>query len=339
MPFNAESTGQDVVDTFPDRVRDRTSTAATPLIPPSFIYLLLHIVVITGATGSSIGSAAAFALASASPRKIVLVNRNETKSQQLIDSIQTPYPSATVTHVICDLSSLKSVEEAASKILIEAPSLDILINNAATPPGSYSKTVDGIEIQFAIDYVSHFLLTNLLMPSIIAAGPGARVVNVSSSAARHRTHADFEDYNFSSGKKYTAFDGYTQAKLALVIFTIALAKRMEKYQMQAFSLHPGSILSSMRSQVSSDDWKASEKRREEAGTKTEGVKKKTVEQGCATMLVAALDPCLAHYSGSYLNDGVVATDTICTLDAGADETAEKLWKITEKVVGRESTWS
>jgi len=301
--------------------------------------MLTAVVVITGATGSSIGSAAAFALASASPKKIILVNRNETKSQELINSIQIIYPSAPVTHVICDLSNLQSVEEAASKILIEAPSLDILINNAATPPGPYSKTIDGIESQFAIDYVSHFLLTNLLMPSIIAAGPGARVVNVSSSAARHRMHIDFEDYNFSSGEKYTAFDGYTQAKLALVIFTIAIAKRMKRYQMQSFSLHPGSILSSMRSQVSSDDWKASEKRREDAGTKTEGVKKKTVEQGCATMLVAALDPNLAHYSGSYLNEMIVATETIRTLDSGADEAAEKLWKITEKLVGREFTWS
>ena len=301
--------------------------------------MLTAVVVITGATGSSIGSAAAFALASAFPRKIVLVNRNETKSQELIDSIQIEYPSAAVTHVICDLSNLKPVEEAVSKILTEVPSLDILINNAATPPGPYSKTVDGIESQFSIDYVSHFLLTNLLMPSIIAAGPDSRVVNISSSAARHRPHLDFADHNFSNGEKYTAFDGYTQAKLALVVFTFALAKRMGRYQMQSFSLHPGSIISSMRSQVSSDDWKASEKRREEAGTKTEGVKRKTVEQGCATMLLAALDPGLAHCSGSYLNDGVVATKTIHALDSGAEEAAEKLWGITEKLVGRQFTWS
>ncbi|TVY55485.1 Short-chain dehydrogenase TIC 32-like protein [Lachnellula cervina] len=318
--FNAESTGQDVVNTFPEQVKDRT-------------------IVITGATGSSIGSAAALALASASPGKIILVNRNATKSQELINFIHTNYPSAPITHVVCDLSSLKSVEEAASEILKEAPSLDILINNAATPPGPYSQTIDGIESQFAIDYVSHFLLTNLLMPSIIAAGPGARVVNVSSSAARHRTHLDFDDYNFSNGVKYTAFDGYTQAKLAIIVFTIALAERMGKLQMQSFSLHPGSILSSMRSQVSSDDWKAAEKRRKEAGTNTEGVKKKTVEQGCSTMLVAALDPGLAYHSGSYLSDGVIATETIRALDSSADEVAEKLWKISEKLVGREFTWS
>ncbi|TVY24607.1 Short-chain dehydrogenase TIC 32-like protein [Lachnellula hyalina] len=321
MPvFNAESTGQDVVNTFPEQVKDRT-------------------IVITGATGSSIGSAAALALASASPRKIILVNRNATKSQELIHFINTSYPSAPITHIVCDLSSLKSVEEASFEISKEAPSLDILVNNAATPPGPYSQTVDGIESQFAIDYVSHFFLTNLLMPNIIAAGLGARVVNVSSSAARHRTQLDFEDYNFSNGAKYTAFDGYTQAKLAIVVFTIALAKRMEKFQMQSFSLHPGSILSSMRSQVSSDDWKAAEKRREEAGTKTEGVKKQTVEQGCSTMLVAALDPELADHSGSYLSDGVISTEAIHALDSGADEAAEKLWKITEKLVGREFTWS
>ncbi|TVY32045.1 Short-chain dehydrogenase-like protein [Lachnellula subtilissima] len=321
MPvFNAESTGQNVVNTFPEPVKDRT-------------------IVITGAIGSSIGSAAALALASASPRKIILDNRNATKSQELIDFIHTSYPSAPITHVVYDLSSLSSVETAASEISKEAPSLDILINNAATPPGPYSKTIDGIESQFAIDYVSHFLLINLLMPNIIAAGPGARVVNVSSSAARHRTHLDFEDYDFSNGAKYTAFDGYTQAKLAIIVFAIALAKRIEKFQMQSFSLHPASILSSMRSQVSSDDWKTAEKKREEAGTKTEGVKKNTVEQGCSTMLVAALDPELADHSGSYLSDGVISTKTIHALDSGVDEAAEKLWKITEKLVGKEFTWS
>lgn len=81
------------------------------------------------------------------------------------------------------------------------------------------------------------------------------------------------------------------------------------------------------------------KRRKELGLKTDDVKKKTVEKGCATVLVAALDPGIAEHSGGYLNDGVIATEIIRTLEFGADEAAEKLWTMTEKLVGRELSWS
>jgi NAD(P)-dependent dehydrogenase (short-subunit alcohol dehydrogenase family) len=176
------------------------------------------------------------------------------------------------------------------------------------------------------------------MPKLLAAGPGTRIVNVSSSAARHRTHSGFEDYNFSNGDTYTAFDGYIQAKLALFYFSIALAKRMEKHHMQAYSLHPGSIISEMRANVASDDWQASEKRRAEAGTKLEGIRKKTVEEGCATILVAALDPRIAHQNGAYLNDGAIATKNIPVVGDSIGESSEKLWKVTEQLLERAFSW-
>ncbi|KIW36568.1 hypothetical protein, variant 1 [Exophiala oligosperma] len=316
MPdFGTESTGQEVVDAYPENVRDRIS-----------------------ATGHSIGSAATLAFASAAPRQLILVNRNLEKSKRLISLIHEKAPSVSAIFIKCDLSSLESVKQAALEISRSVPHVDILINNAATVPGPYSQTEDGIESQFAVDYVAHFLLTNLLMPKLLAAGPGTRVVNVASSAVRHRTHAKFDDYNFSDGDTYTAFDGYIQAKLALVLFSIALAKRMETHNMQAYSLHPGSISSEMRASVSLDDWQASEKRRTEAGTKTEGTRKKTVEEGCATMLVAALDPRIAHQSGAYLKDGAVATEFIPVVDGNSEENSETLWKITERLLRSDFTW-
>lgn len=266
------------------------------------------------------------------------MNRNSGKSKQLIDSINKKVPDACVTFIECDLSRLESVEEAALEISRSVPHIDILINNAATVPGPYSQTEDGIESQFAIDYVAHFLLTNLLMPQLLAAGPETRVINVSSSAARHRTHSNFEDYNFSNGGTYTAFDGYIQAKLALIFFSITLAKRMEKYNMQAYSLHPGSIISEMRANVAPDDWQAAEKRRAEAGTKLKGIRKKTIEEGCATMLIAALDPRIAPQNGAYLSDGVVATESIPLVDDSIRETSEDLWKVTEQLLGRAFPW-
>jgi NAD(P)-dependent dehydrogenase (short-subunit alcohol dehydrogenase family) len=115
-------------------------------------------------------------------------------------------------------ASQQSVRRAATQIMTLVPHIDILINNAAIPPCPYSKTEDRIETQFATNHLGHFLLTNLLKPTILAAELGARIVSVSSSAHRHKEHARFEDYSFSNGKTYSAWEGYMQSKLANVLF-------------------------------------------------------------------------------------------------------------------------
>jgi NAD(P)-dependent dehydrogenase (short-subunit alcohol dehydrogenase family) len=115
-------------------------------------------------------------------------------------------------------ASQQSVRRAATQIMTLVPHIDILINNAAIPPCPYSKTEDRIETQFATNHLGHFLLTNLLKPTILAAESGARIVSVSSSAHRHKEHARFEDYSFSNGNTYSAWEGYMQSKLANVLF-------------------------------------------------------------------------------------------------------------------------
>ena len=97
--------------------------------------------------------------------------------------------------VSLDLSSQTSVRAAAATINLLVDKIDILINNGAIMVCPYAKSVDGIELQFATNYVGHFLLTNLLIQKVLKAGPGARVVNVSSSA--HRSGViRFDDVNF-----------------------------------------------------------------------------------------------------------------------------------------------
>jgi NAD(P)-dependent dehydrogenase (short-subunit alcohol dehydrogenase family) len=113
----------------------------------------------------------------------------------VISEIQSKNPSVSVKFVSLDLSSQASVRAAATTINSLVEKIDILINNGAIMVCPYSTSVDGIELQFATNYLGHFLLTNLLIEKVLKAGPGARVVNVSSSA--HRSGViRFDDVNF-----------------------------------------------------------------------------------------------------------------------------------------------
>ena len=118
----------------------------------------------------------------------------------------------------------------------------------------YSKTVDGIECQFGTNHVGHFLLTNLIMPKILAAGPGARIVNLSSMSHR-MADVNLDDYNFEvkcpwfscsnctnfgqHGTEYHQSIAYGAAKSANILFTRALANRLKNEEVKAISLHPG----------------------------------------------------------------------------------------------------
>lgn len=140
-------------------------------------------------------------LAAGSPSHIILAGRSLTKIQPVIERINTANPGVKTDFVPLDLSSLDSVREAAAKINESVDKLDILINNAGIMACPFAKTVDGIESQFGTNYIGHFLLTNLVMPKILAAGPGSRIVNVSSSAHR-MSDVQLKDWNFGVRSSY-----------------------------------------------------------------------------------------------------------------------------------------
>ena len=143
-----------------------------------------------------------------------------------------------VVFVQLDLSSLDSVREFAAKILEEEPRIDILINNAGVmmiPERRLTK--DGFEMQFGTNHLGHFLLTNLLLDRIKEA-PSVRIVSVSSLAYR-RGKIDIDDLN--SERSYGPISVYSKSKLANILFTRGLAKRLQGTNVTANVLHPGGI--------------------------------------------------------------------------------------------------
>jgi NAD(P)-dependent dehydrogenase (short-subunit alcohol dehydrogenase family) len=189
------STGDEVVEAFKDRVKGKTSgsiyTSMSKLHRPTFS----SPVVITGPGADGIGAETAISIAAGSPSLIVLAGRTESKITPVISEIQAKHPSVSIKFVSLDLSSQASVRAAAATINSLIDKIDILVNNGAIMVCPYAKSVDGIELQFATNYLGHFLLTNLLIEKVLKAGPGARVVNVSSSA--HRSGViRFHDVNF-----------------------------------------------------------------------------------------------------------------------------------------------
>ena len=134
-------------------------------------------------------------MAAASPTLIILAGRSLSKIQPVIDEIKSSRPAVATRFIPLDLGSQASIRESAANINASIEKIDILINNAAIMSCPFSKTLDGIESQFGTNHIGHFLLTNLILDKILAAGEGARIVNVSSSA-HEMSDVRFDDWNF-----------------------------------------------------------------------------------------------------------------------------------------------
>lgn len=221
----------------------------------------------------------------------------------------------------------------------------------------YRLTPDGIESQLAANYLGHFLLTNLLMPKILtaAANPSSsiqgqgeatktqtRIVNVSSVANRAAPPPHgirFFDPNYTQNpQEYTPVSAYGQSKTAAILFTIALNKRFANLgvNIRSWSLNPGSIVTSLGQYMTPQIRQNALK--DVFGEDTvEFPERKTLQQGCATTLRAALDPSLGleeEDDGVYLNDCQITKDPYWVAGWSLDkDSAEKLWAVSEELVG------
>jgi NAD(P)-dependent dehydrogenase (short-subunit alcohol dehydrogenase family) len=209
----------------------------------------------------------------------------------LIDRIHAENPSVSVHFVHLALDDIASVRTAAAAILALNIPLDVVINNAGIMFCPFALTAQGIESQFGTNHIGHFLLTNLLLPAIRS---GGRIVNLTSSG-HYFSGIRFTDPNFTKG--YDFVDAYGQSKTANILHAMSLAERLRDKNITAFSVHPGSISTGLQVHINSESVAPVLERAREIWPKEFVVAslerpRKTLEQGCNTTLVAALDPAL-----------------------------------------------
>ena len=192
-------------------------------------------IIVTGAN-SGIGKVAARELAKMGAT-IVMVCRSEQRGAVALADVKESSGSNNVHLMICDLSSQRSIREFAAEFLEKYDKLDVLINNAGAYFQTRQESIDGIEQTFALNHMGYFLLTNLLLDLLKASAP-ARIVNV-ASGAHYRAVGDFENYQRT--ETYSGFGVYCESKLANVMHTYELARRIEGTDVTVNSLHPGFV--------------------------------------------------------------------------------------------------
>lgn len=194
-------------------------------------------ILITGAT-DGIGKATAHALATRGIT-LVIVGRNPDKTQQVAQEIKAATYNKDVHYLIADLSSQVGIRRLVTDYQAQFERLDVLINNAGGYFYHRQESVDDIEYTFALNHLGYFMLTGLLLP-MLQATASARIVNVASEAHRYKRNGiTFDD--LQTTHNYNAMKAYSLSKLANIMFTYELAKRLNGQSVTVNALHPGFV--------------------------------------------------------------------------------------------------
>ena len=266
----------------------------------------------------------------------------------MIQDIAKLNPDIHVDFVALDLSSQKSIRTAAQEVANLTAGIDIIINNAGIMASEkYRTTADGIEMQFGTNHVGPFLLTNLLMPLLLkastASNDGARILNCSSNGYT-LSPVRFTDYNFNNGADYNPWLAYGQSKTAGLLFARAIAANatLKDAKITAFAITPGLILeSNLQNEISPEmfaDGLEIGRKVFEGRTPPPEEKPKPMASATSTVLVAALSPDVVAESGRFLENCQVVEEERVEAHGKGEENAEKLWKLSEELVGERFAW-
>lgn len=266
-------------------------------------------VLITGAN-TGIGKETAADLAKRGA-KVIIACRDLQKAEAAVEEVIQRSNNQNVVCMKLDLADTKSIREFAKAVNAAEPKLNILINNAGVMVCPYGKTADGFEMQIGVNHMGHFLLTYLLLDLIKRSAP-SRIITVSSMAHSWGT-INLEDIN--SEKGYDKRRAYAQSKLANVLFTRALAKRLEGTGVTAYSLHPGVVQTDLWRHLNGP---------QQFVMKMVSPFTKTSAQGAQTTIYCAVEPTLENESGGYYSDCAPAS---CSAAGKDDELAQKLWEL------------
>lgn len=278
------------------------------------------VVIVTGAN-TGIGKETVRELAKRGA-KVYMACRDMTRCNKARDEIALETENTNIFCRQCDLASFESVKKFAAEFKKEEKQLDILINNAGVmriPNRLFTK--EGIELQIGVNHFGHFLLTTLLLDLLKKSAP-SRIVNV-SSLAHTRGHIKMNDLN--SDKSYDSGEAYNQSKLANILFTRALSKRLQNTGVTVNALHPGVVSTELGRYMGLFNsffgkifvrpllWPFM----------------KTAKSGAQTTLYVALDPDLEKVTAKYFSDCALKKPAEQALD---DNVAEWLWQTSEKWV-------
>ncbi|KAK9508680.1 hypothetical protein O3M35_006179 [Rhynocoris fuscipes] len=274
-------------------------------------------VIITGAN-TGIGKETARELAKRNG-KVIMACRDMNKCEQAREEIVLETKNKYVYCRMCDLSSQDSIRKFVDEFKKEHDKLHILINNAGVMRCPQSKTKEGIEMQLGVNHMGHFLLTNLLLDVLKKSAP-SRIINV-SSIAHMRGVINTEDLNYD--KNYDGSRAYSQSKLANILFTIELAKRLKGTGVTVNAVHPGLVdteitrhMSYFSSYLSGFILKP-----------LIWMFIKNPRQGAQTTVYAALDPSLENVTGKYFSN---CAESRTSLTAQDEHLARWLWMVSEK---------
>ena len=269
-------------------------------------------VIITGGT-SGIGAVAAERLAAMGAR-IVLVARDRLRAEPTLTRLCEANSDAAHTVHYADLSRLPEMKRVSAEIAAAEPNIDVLINNAGAMFGTRQVTADGLEMTFALNHMAYFVVTKLLLGRL---RPGARIVSTSSDAHQYG-RIDFND--LQSEQNYKGMRAYGTSKLCNILFTRALARRLEGTGITANCLHPGFV-----------DTRFGDNNQGLLGFGF-GLAKRiaaiTPEKGARTIVYLASSDEVAGKSGGYYYKCAPATPAET---ARSDGDAERLWEISEKI--------
>ena len=276
-------------------------------------------ILITGAT-NGIGKAAALKFAE-SAKSIAFTYRNEELAEDLKNEMQKINPNLSINSFFCDFSVQDSIRECADKIKNDLKAIDLLINNAGVVNTEYSETIDGIENTFAVNHLGYFLFTNLLL-DLVKKESESRIINVSSAAHHFVKGMQWDDINYKDDFKM-GLKAYGQSKLGNILFTKQLAKKLQKDGVTVNAIHPGGVNTSLGNQNNSL-----------LGRVLKIILKpffRSPLKGANTIIYLAEIDGLS-ITGAYWVDGRVAKTSHYSKN---EAEAEKLWRLSEKLVNQE----
>ncbi|XP_078593062.1 retinol dehydrogenase 12-like [Branchiostoma floridae x Branchiostoma japonicum] len=258
--------------------------------------------------------------------RVILACRDVTKAEAAAEDIRKTTGNGNVLVRKLDLASLASVREFAAGINDNETRLDLLINNAGIMMCPQWKTEDGFEMQFGTNHLGHFLLTNLLLDKLKKSAP-SRVVTVSSMGHQFIKKMHFDDLNMENN--YKSMKAYSQSKLANILFTRELAKRLEGTGVTCYSVHPGGVRTELGRYMTDTYGLWLILLRPIISPLMYVVGKSSV-QGAQTSLHCALQEGLESKSGLYFSDCAEKDPSPAGQD---DEAAKRLWEVSEEMVG------